>query len=67
MVTLESERLRFRPFSMDDVDALHEVQRDDDSMRFYGGGFDRGRTQDWIERSIACFEKNGYKVLHLKH
>ena len=39
MPTLETERLRLRPFRRDDLDALLELFSDPETMRFSQPGF----------------------------
>ncbi|MEO8394611.1 MAG: GNAT family N-acetyltransferase [Chloroflexota bacterium] len=50
MDTLETERLRLRPFTLDDVDAYYEVvSRDPDVMRYLPGGIPRQRSDsEWV-------------------
>lgn len=45
---LETERLRLRPLSHEDLDASERVVSDPVSMRFYVGAFDRpSRSRAW--------------------
>ena len=62
MPILETERLRMRPLVLEDLDALHEVQRDDESMRFYGGGFARETSLDWIQRTQTAYAEHGFAL-----
>ncbi len=50
MDTLETERLRLRPFTPDDVDAYYEgISRDPDVMRYLPGGKPRLRSDSqWV-------------------
>ena len=43
IVSIETARLRLRPFAADlsDLDALHEIQSDPDHMRFFPHPFSR--------------------------
>ena len=59
--TIETERLRLRPFAADlsDVDALQRVMGDPVSMRWYPAPFDREATRAWIERQLARYRAEG--------
>src|SRR5215207_2181655 len=50
METLETERLRLRPLTLDDVDAYYEcITRDPDVMRYLPGGLPRQRADaEWV-------------------
>lgn len=50
METLETERLRLRPFTLDDVDAYYEgISRDAEVMRYLPGGKPRQRSDSsWV-------------------
>lgn len=50
MITLETARLRLRPFSLDDVDAYYErISSDADVMRYLPGGKPRLRADSqWV-------------------
>ena len=48
--TLETARLRLRPLSMADLEALHAIQSDPVHMRFYPHPFSLDESRVWIER-----------------
>jgi len=56
--TLETDRLRLRPFAADlsDVDALAIVLGDPISMRWYPAPFDRDATRTWVERQLVRYD-----------
>jgi ribosomal-protein-alanine N-acetyltransferase len=62
--SLETARLRLRPFAADlsDLDALHEIQSDPEHMRFYPHPFSRDETRAWIERSLERQERYGFSL-----
>lgn len=64
MDTVETERLRLRPFHEDlsDVDALHEIQSDPEHMRFYPHPFSRQETREWVERRLEQYEEHGFSL-----
>ena len=63
--TLETERLRLRPFAADlsDVDALAPVLGDPVSMRWYPAPFDLDATRAWVERQLGRYEADGSGLL----
>jgi RimJ/RimL family protein N-acetyltransferase len=63
--TLETDRLRIRPFqaNLSDVDAMFEVLADPISMRFYPKPFDRDRTRAWVERWLDAYDEEGFGLL----
>jgi ribosomal-protein-alanine N-acetyltransferase len=60
---LETERLRLRPMSLDDLDALARVVGDPVSMRFYPRPFDREMTRAWIEAVAERYLRDGFGLL----
>ena len=66
--TLETERLRLRPFAADrsDVDALWAVLGDPVSMRWYPAPFDREGTAAWIDRQLERYETEGTGLLAIE-
>jgi [ribosomal protein S5]-alanine N-acetyltransferase len=61
--TLETDRLRLRPLSMDDLEPLHAIQSDPVHMRFYPHPFSRDETRAWIEGMQGRYERDGFAVL----
>jgi len=57
---LASDRIAIRPWTLDDVDALHAILSDPITMSFWPAPFTREQTNAWIERSIQHYEVNGY-------
>jgi RimJ/RimL family protein N-acetyltransferase len=62
--TIETARLRLRPFTADlsDLDALHEIQSDPEHMRFYPHPFSREESRTWIERALERHTSLGYSL-----
>lgn len=62
---LETERLVLRPLAMDDLDALAAFYADPEVMRYIGkgGGVDRERTRQSLERTIGAYEADGFGQL----
>ena len=57
---LQTERLRLRPFTSDDLDPLLEILGDAETMRFYPAPFTRDRTRAWIERNQQRYAEDGF-------
>ena len=55
MRVLETERMRLRPFSHDDVDDLLGIFQDPEAMRYYPGLKDRDEAQAWIQRALDAY------------
>jgi RimJ/RimL family protein N-acetyltransferase len=60
---LETQRLRLRPMSFDDLDAFHAVVGDPVSMRFYPRPFTRDMAREWIERVLQRYQTDGIGLL----
>ena len=63
--TLETERLRLRPYAADgaDLDALQAVLGDPVSMRWYPAPFDRDATARWVDRQLERYVTDGTGLL----
>lgn len=60
--------MRIRPYTFDDLDDLHSILGDAETMRFYERPFTRDETRSWIERNIQRYEDErlGLWALELK-
>ena len=58
--TYETERLRLRPLTMSDGDALYALQRNGEMMRYFGGPYQREQTDTWLEWHVAMWQQEGY-------
>jgi RimJ/RimL family protein N-acetyltransferase len=57
---LETERLVLRPFAMDDLDAIHAILGDAETMRYYPAPFTRDKSRQWIEWNLANYRDHGH-------
>jgi RimJ/RimL family protein N-acetyltransferase len=57
---LETQRLRLREFSQDDLDDLAAMVADEDQMRFYPRPKTRTEASAWISRNLVLYEKYGF-------
>ncbi len=60
---LETERLRLRPLTGDDLDAFEPVVSDPVAMRFYAAPFGRDETRAWLEAVQGRYARDGYGLL----
>jgi ribosomal-protein-alanine N-acetyltransferase len=59
-VVLQTERLVLRPFVTDDLESLHEILGDAETMRFYPAPFTLEDTARWIERNQRRYVDDGF-------
>jgi len=59
---LETERLRLRPYRLEDLDDLHAMFSDPEHMTWYPAPFQREGSLTWLESQIAGYETPGYAL-----
>jgi RimJ/RimL family protein N-acetyltransferase len=57
---LETQHLKLREFSQDDLDDLAAMVADIDQMRFYPRPKTRDEASAWISRNLALYKKYGF-------
>jgi RimJ/RimL family protein N-acetyltransferase len=57
---LETQRLKLREFSHDDLDELAAMVGDGDQMSFYPRPKTRREASAWISRNLALYKENGF-------
>ena len=57
---LETERLKLREFSQDDLDDLAAMVADEDQMRFYPRPKTRDEASAWISRNLVLYNEYGF-------
>jgi ribosomal-protein-alanine N-acetyltransferase len=55
-----TQRMRLRPFRLEDVDPLWAIQGDADTMRWYPHAFSREESETWIRRNLERYERDGH-------
>jgi len=60
MIVFETERLRLRHMTGDDLDALSAVLSDPVAMKYYPSAFKRDDVKRWIEWCMESYAENGY-------
>ena len=62
MIGFETDRLRFRIFEADDLDALARINAEEETSRYVGDGttLSRELTRTWIENSRRNVAEYGY-------
>ena len=59
-VRLETERLRLRPYTANDVDDLFQILGDPETMTYYPEPYSRERTLGWIEDNMRRYDVDGF-------
>jgi [ribosomal protein S5]-alanine N-acetyltransferase len=57
---LETERLYLRELKQEDLDRLHAIFSDEETMRFYPAPFTREQTGQWIKKNQERYRKDGF-------
>ena len=60
MYIIETERLKLREFTMDDVNDLAAIFADPITMQYYPSTKDKEETKKWIEKNIERYKKYGF-------
>nr|WP_241393563.1 GNAT family N-acetyltransferase [Clostridium butyricum] len=60
IVIIETNRLIFREYTLDDFDNLYEIVSDPETMRHYPKPFDEERTRGWIEWNLENYKNYGF-------
>jgi RimJ/RimL family protein N-acetyltransferase len=60
--SLETARLRLRPYRHEDLDDLHAMFSDPEHMRWYPAPFPREGSLAWLEGQIAGYNEVGYAL-----
>ena len=56
----ETQRLKLREFSQDDLDDLAGMVADEEQMRFYPRPKTRDEASAWISRNLALYKEGGF-------
>jgi len=57
---LETEHLKFRELTPDDLDFMAEMLADAEVMRYYPKRLTRDLSAEWIDRQMARYKTDGY-------
>jgi len=60
MFVIETERLILREYEEADLDPLHRIFSDPETMKFYPAPFSLQKTRDWIKRNQERYRKDGF-------
>jgi RimJ/RimL family protein N-acetyltransferase len=60
LVTLQSARLRLRPWRQADLEPLFAINGDPDSMRYFAATMTRAESDAWAERMQTHIEAHGW-------
>lgn len=67
MTVLETERLRLREMTLDDLEDLHLILSDPTAMQHYPKPFDREMTTGWIKWSLRNYAEHGFGLWAVLH
>lgn len=59
-------RLRFRSYTLDDVEDVHRLFADPYARRFYPKSIDRDAAEGWIRWSLRNYEQHGFGLWALE-
>lgn len=60
MIIVETDRLIIRQYTYKDIDKLHTILSNPITMSFWPAPFSLEQTENWIERSIENYAKQGF-------
>lgn len=60
MIILKTERLYLRQYRKEDINSLHSIFSDAETMEFYPAPFSLEQTQNWIKKNQERYEEDGY-------
>ena len=61
MTSLETDRLRLRPLTMADLEDVHRMHSDAETIRYTSGRLkSREESLQWLKRAIDSYETNGH-------
>lgn len=59
-VTIETDELILRELTMDDLQALHLILSDQETMQYYPAPFELNKTRNWINWNIENYSRYGF-------
>ncbi len=59
MTILTTQRLTLRCMTMDDLDFIHSMLSDPETMRFYPSTYDRDGAKAWVQRNLDRYKESG--------
>ena len=59
---IETERLRLRELTLDDVDAIFAIIGDAETMKYYPRSFNRADAIDWVQRNLERYRRDGHSL-----
>ena len=65
-MTLETERLIIREYTLDDFDALYEILSDEETMQYYPKPYDENGVNRWINWCIDSYRQYGFGLWALE-
>ena len=60
MTILETDRLRLRPLTWEDLEDLCEILQDRETMYAYEHAFSDREVEEWLKRQLTRYERDGF-------
>ena len=57
---LETERLYLRQYREEDIDSLHAIFSDPETMAYYPAPFSLEQTQNWVKKNQQRYKEDGF-------
>ena len=59
---LETNRLKLRKYTLEDLPALHTILSDKETMYAWGHGFSIDESKEWLEKQLKSYKENGFGI-----
>jgi ribosomal-protein-alanine N-acetyltransferase len=60
VIILKTERLYLRQYKKEDIDSLHSIFSDAETMEYYPALFNLKQTRNWIKKNQERYDEDGY-------
>jgi [ribosomal protein S5]-alanine N-acetyltransferase len=60
MIIFQTERLYLRKYKQEDIQSLHAIFSDSETMKYYPAPFTLEQTQNWINRNQERYVEDGF-------
>lgn len=59
---LETNRLKLREYTLEDLPALHTILSDKETMYAWGHGFSIDESKEWLEKQLRGYKESGFGI-----
>ncbi|MCJ8345534.1 GNAT family N-acetyltransferase [bacterium] len=60
MNIIHTNRLKIRELTLEDLDSLHQILSDPETMKFYPKPYDKEQVKWWIDRAMSGYKDHSY-------